>query len=205
MSIKLIKQEVGPWPMNMYILICEQTRASVIIDPGADLVKIMKHVEGTQVDKIILTHGHPDHVGVLDEIKQQTDAPVYIHPIDAEHFGINFDVAISDGDDIMFGSQRIRAVHTPGHTQGMISLDLGDGRVIVGDTIFVGGPGRTWSAEDFETTMRVMQETVFQWPDETVFFPGHGPNGKIGKERPAFETFVARGWSPDTQGDVTWK
>jgi glyoxylase-like metal-dependent hydrolase (beta-lactamase superfamily II) len=86
----------------------------------------------------------------------------------------------------------------------MTSFDLGDGRVIVGDTIFVNGPGKTWSAEDFNTTIRTMQEVVFKWPDDTEFFPGHGPNGKIGSERPKFEAFLAKGWSEGLHGDVTW-
>jgi glyoxylase-like metal-dependent hydrolase (beta-lactamase superfamily II) len=50
-----------------------------------------------------------------------------------------------------------------------------------------------------------MQEIVFSWPDETIFYPGHGPSGKIGEERPAFEAFVRRGWTDDLYGDVTWK
>jgi glyoxylase-like metal-dependent hydrolase (beta-lactamase superfamily II) len=84
-------------------------------------------------------------------------------------------------------------------------LDLGDGRILVGDTIFVGGPGKTWSSDEFATTMRTMQEIVFKWPDETRFYPGHGPSGTIGAERPAFESFVARGWSSKLYGDVTWE
>ena len=87
----------------------------------------------------------------------------------------------------------------------MTCLDLGDRRILVGDTIFVGGPGKTWSAQEFSTTMRTMQEIVFAWPDETRFYPGHGPSGVIGTERPAFERFVARGWSPKLHGDVTWE
>ena len=74
----------------------------------------------------------------------------------------------------------------------------------MGDTVFVGGPGRTWSPADFTVTMQTMQNIVFQWSDETKFFPGHGPSGIIGKERPAFEAFTARGWSDDLEGDVSW-
>jgi glyoxylase-like metal-dependent hydrolase (beta-lactamase superfamily II) len=86
----------------------------------------------------------------------------------------------------------------------MTCLDLGDGRILVGDTIFVGGPGKTWSGEDFATTMGTMQQIVFTWPDETQFFPGHGSSGVIGEERPVFEAFVTRGWSSKLHGDVTW-
>jgi glyoxylase-like metal-dependent hydrolase (beta-lactamase superfamily II) len=106
---------------------------------------------------------------------------------------------------IPVGNLNLKVIHTPGHTAGQCCFNLGDGRVVVGDTIFVGGPGRTWSPEDFDTTMRTMQQIVFQWPDETQFFPGHGPSGSIGQERPAFEAFVTRGWPEDLEGDVTWE
>jgi glyoxylase-like metal-dependent hydrolase (beta-lactamase superfamily II) len=106
---------------------------------------------------------------------------------------------------IAFGNNKIRAIYTPGHTPGSTCFDIGNGRMIVGDTIFVGGPGHTESPEDFLTTMHTMQHIVFSWPDETTFFPGHGPSGSIGTERPDFEAFAARGWPENLHGDITWK
>jgi len=205
MSLKLITQAVGPWLMNAYILIDEETNTSAIIDPGADAETILSLTDGTQVAAIFITHGHADHVSALAEVKAATNAPVYMNSIDAEGFKLNFDQPLQDGLLIPVGNQQLRAIHTPGHTPGLTCLDLGDGRILVGDTIFVGGPGKTWSGEDFATTMRTMQQIVFTWPDETRFFPGHGPSGMIGQERPAFEAFVARGWSPKLHGDVTWE
>jgi glyoxylase-like metal-dependent hydrolase (beta-lactamase superfamily II) len=205
MTLKLIKQAVGPWPMNAYILIDEETNTSAIIDPGADAETILALTDGTQVAAIFITHGHADHVGALAEVKSASNAPVYMNPIDAEGFKLNFDQPLQDGQQVAIGNQQLRAIHTPGHTPGLTCLDLGDGRILVGDTIFVGGPGKTWSGEDFATTMRTMQQIVFTWPDETRFFPGHGPSGMIGQERPAFKAFVARGWPPKLHGDVTWE
>ena len=205
MTLKLIKLEVGPWPMNAHILVDEESNTSDIVDPGADANRILSAVEGTQVAVILVTHGHADHVGALDEIKSATHAPVFMNPIDAGGFNLHFDQALQDGQLISIGNQQLRAIHTPGHTPGQTSLDLGDGRILVGDTIFVGGPGKTWSGEDFATTVRTMQEIVFNWPDETRFYPGHGPSGLISQERIAFEAFVARGWSSDLYGDVTWE
>ena len=204
MALKLIKQEAGPWPMNAYVLIDEDVQTSVIIDPGADADKLLSLVQGTRVSGILVTHGHADHVGALDEVKSATGAPVYMNPIDAEGFNLQFDQVLQDNQLVAIGNQQVRAIHTPGHTPGMICLDLGDGRILVGDTIFVGGPGKTWSGEDFATTMHTMQQIVFAWSDETQFYPGHGPSGVIGQERPAFEAFVARGWPSDLHGDVTW-
>ena len=114
------------------------------------------------------------------------------------------DTPLEDGLQIPVGNHNLKVIHTPGHTPGQCCFDLGDGRVVVGDTVFVGGPGRTWSPADFAVTMQTMQEIVFQWPDETEFFPGHGPGGRIGNEKSAFEAFVARGWPDNLEGDVSW-
>lgn len=205
MQVKLIQKAVGPWPMNTYIVIDEATQTSVIIDLGAEPDTILSLVAGTKVDKILLTHGHEDHVMALDNVKDATNAPIYLHPKDAAHFDLNFDIPLQGGDEIPVGDRTLEVIHTPGHTPGQCCFALGDGRIVVGDTIFVGGPGRTWSPEDFATTMQTMRNIVFQWPDETEFFPGHGPSGKIGDERTAFEAFVARGWPEHLEGDVAWE
>jgi glyoxylase-like metal-dependent hydrolase (beta-lactamase superfamily II) len=189
--------------MNTYAIICPTSGRSAIIDPGADPDTILGLVEATQVEMILLTHAHGDHVGALAEIKAATAAPVYLHPAEHAKFGVAYDRPLQGGGTLAVGEVQVRTVHTPGHTPGMISLVL-DHRVVVGDTLFVGGPGRTASPEDFATTMQTMQQIVFAWPDETEFYPGHGPSGTIGAERPAFEAFVARGWPADLHGDVTW-
>jgi glyoxylase-like metal-dependent hydrolase (beta-lactamase superfamily II) len=205
MKALLRQQPVGPWPMNTYVVICEQTQASAIIDPGADADTILSLVAGTNVEAILLTHGHGDHIMALDEVKKRTGAPVHLHPKEAAHFDLPFDIPLEAGQSIAIGNLNLKIIHTPGHTPGQCCFDLADGRIIVGDTVFVGGPGRTQSPQDFTLTMETMQNIVFQWPDDTEFFPGHGPSGKIGEERTAFEAFLARGWPDDLEGDVTWQ
>jgi hydroxyacylglutathione hydrolase len=205
MGAELLSKAVGPWPMNTYMVVDQETGEGVVVDPGADPEAIREMAQGVQIKAILLTHGHPDHVGALEEIKLASGAPVYLHPEEARKFGLAYDQPLEDRTEIEVGNLRMKAIHAPGHTPGMTCLDLGDGRMLVGDTIFVGGPGRTWSPEDFSRTIKTMQEIVFAWPDETHFYPGHGPSGRIGQERPAFEAFLRRGWPPDLYGDVTWE
>jgi len=204
MPAKLIKKEVGPWSMNTYLVVCEETNCSAIVDPGADADDIIALAEGTNVVKILITHTHSDHIGALAEVKTATGAPVCVHPLDAKKARIQVDAPLQDGDQVDVGNLRLRVIHAPGHTPGQVCFALRDGRVLVGDTIFVGGPGRTDSPKDFAATMDTMRAIVFTWPDETAFYPGHGPSGEIGTERSAFEAFVARGWSSELRGDVTW-
>lgn len=202
---KLYSCTVGPWPMNVYVIKCPITNKCAVIDPGADIGIIMDIVGDAIVSKILLTHGHFDHVGALPELKSITKAPVYINHFDGELFNVKFDENLNHLDTIIIGEQSIEVFHTPGHTPGMVSFNLGDLRIIVGDTLFVGGPGRTNTPVDFLTTMKTMEEIVFIWDDETEFYPGHGSPGTIGIERPDYERFVKRGWQEGLHGDITWK
>jgi len=204
MSLILKHKMVGPWPMNVYVLICKKSMKSAVIDPGADADKILSLAEGTHITKILITHGHFDHVDALETLVEKTGADVMIHPTDAEKFELKYGSPLNDGKLIAIGEETVRAIHSPGHTPGMTCFDLGDDRIIVGDTVFVGGPGKTWSVEEFHTQMETMRNIVFAWPDETKFFPGHGPAGVIGEERPAYEAFANKGWDPGLFGDVAW-
>ena len=196
--------QVGPWPMNTYVLICPDTGQSVLIDPGADPETLVEMLGDSSPIAILLTHAHYDHIGALDEMKGQLQVPIYIHPADS-HMGVEADAWFADGETFTVGHHTLKQIHTPGHTHGMITLMLPDQRAIVGDTIFKGGPGRTWAPHYFKVTMETLQNIVFQWPDETECFPGHGPSFRIGEERTAFEAFVKRGYPTDLRGDVTWE
>ena len=204
-GIHLISKSVGPWPMNTYLISCSIKNDSIIVDPGSEPDVIIDMASNTAVKGIYITHGHVDHIGALEEIKCVTNAPVYIHPFDANLFNIPYDHSLSNVDMISLGFQVLEVIHTPGHTPGMMSLKLDNNRVIVGDTIFVGGPGRTNSPAEFQITMKTMQEVVFAWQDKTVFYPGHGQPGTIGDERRSYEKFIKDGWSPQICGDVTWE
>jgi glyoxylase-like metal-dependent hydrolase (beta-lactamase superfamily II) len=127
-----------------------------------------------------------------------------MHPADSP-MGVAADMWFSDGSTFTLGQHTLHVIHTPGHTLGMVSLMLPDYRAIVGDTIFKGGPGKTWSPQYFVVTMNTMRNIVFRWPDETECFPGHGSSFRLGDERPAFEAFLLREHPDDLRGDVTWE
>ncbi len=202
-SLILKSASVGPWPMNAYALICPETKQSVLIDPGADPDTLAAMLNDTTPIAILLTHAHFDHVDALDEMKERLNVPVYLHPADS-HMGVEADEWFADGDAFTVGQHTLQIIHTPGHTHGMVTLMLPDHRAIVGDTVFQGGPGKTWAPHYFAVTMETMRNIVFQWPDETECFPGHGPSFRIGDERPAFEAFLEREHPANLRGDVSW-
>ena len=202
--VMLTKLAVGPYDTNCYLLTCPISGESIVIDPAADGQRILQEVEGTTVKHILLTHAHLDHVGALAEVRESTRAPLGVHPADAQHFEVEANFDLADGDVLEWGECQLRVVHTPGHTPGSVCLIL-DERVLVGDTIFPGGPGHSASPKAFEQILVTLQGTVFTWPDETELYPGHGAATTTGQERPAFEAFLQKPRPDGLCGDVTWE
>jgi len=199
----LRQAEVGPWPMNAYALICPNTKEGLLIDPGADPELLAGLLEGSKPTAILLTHSHPDHVGALDEMRRRLGVPVLAfdgpHLVDPQA-----DRCFVDGDRISVGDHQLRVGHAPGHIEDQVCLYLEhDTRAIVGDTIFDGGPGRTWSTEGFRTTLETLRRLVLPWPDETICYPGHGPSFRLGDRRAAIEAFLDREHG-NFFGDATW-
>lgn len=204
MNLELQRLEVGPWPMNCYLVRCPVTSQVAIVDPGGDADIILAAIGDAPICCILLTHGHPDHVGALEAVRQATGVPVGIHPADAGAFGVEADFPLTHGMSVENGQGRVTVAHVPGHTPGSVCLRL-NGQVVVGDAIFPGGPGHTVSPQALAQSLLSLGRVVFAWPDETELHPGHGGFTTVGAERAAFEQFVAADHPPGLCGDVAWR
>ncbi|MCP4111070.1 MAG: MBL fold metallo-hydrolase [Desulfobacteraceae bacterium] len=193
--------EVGPIMANCYIVGCEETKEAAVIDPGDETERILLSLAESNltVKYIIDTHGHFDHVGGNKKLKDATNAPILIHSLDvpmlghlsaaAAAWGLSADNSpepdrtIDEGDTISFGKITFKVLHTPGHSQGCISLHT-DGHVFVGDTLFSGSIGRTdLPGGDYNTLISSVRNKLFLLEDDVTVHCGHGPETTIGKEK----------------------
>ncbi|HRN67928.1 MAG TPA: MBL fold metallo-hydrolase [Promineifilum sp.] len=204
MAMELRTRQVGPWLMNTYALVCPKTRQSVLFDPGDDPDTLSEMLAGTLPVAILLTHTHPDHIGALSEMRRRLGVP--LGAFDGPHLnGLTLAEEILLRDDNLFtvGKHTLRVYSTPGHIPDQICFLVdGDNKAIVGDTLFDGGPGKTWSAAGFRQTLDSLH-IVLGWPNDIVCYPGHGPHFRLGDRRAQIETFVERDHG-DFFGDATW-
>jgi len=203
-NTELHRLETEPFGTNAYIVSCCESRKAVLIDaPGsADLIK--EKFKDTEVQFILMTHGHGDHTMALEELHEDLKAPLAVHDGDAAMLPIKADHLLKDGDLFQCGSDKMEVIHVPGHTPGSLCFKIGK-YLISGDTLFPGGPGKTGSEKDFKIIMTSIKEKLLTLPDETVILPGHGNQTTIGEERKQIEDFINKGYPDNLHGDVTWK
>lgn len=202
-NIKISKFQIGDtMTSNVYIVWDQNTKQAVIIDPGFDDQNILDIINDLdlKVEKILLTHGHFDHIGGLQKLLDLTDAEVYISEKDSDFLkdpnlnlsiqagfpAISIDtpvIKVKNGDKIeLLPDLDVTVLETPGHTPGSICF-VGDHMIFSGDVLFEGSIGRT----DFPGgSIEEMSESLgklLQFNDNTVILPGHGPATTIARER----------------------
>ena len=194
---------VGMLQCNCSIFGDETSREAIVIDPGDEIEEIVKILERHQlrVKAIVITHAHIDHIGGAAKLKALTAAPVYMNENDqplydrmdmqAAWLGVEtpqqtrIDVAAREGDKLTLGAADFQILHTPGHSQGSMSLWIpAENKLIAGDTLFRDSIGRTdLPGGDYAQILRSIADKLLVLPDAAVVVPGHGPNTTIGRER----------------------
>lgn len=196
---------VTPFQQNCTVFFDDESRQGVIVDPGGDVETILQivHENGLTLREIWLTHGHIDHAGGADELRERLSLPVVgPHKDDlpllsriekqAETYGIPGSVRnvtpdrwLEDGDEVSFGDHVFEVRHCPGHAPGhVIYYNRAQGFAHLGDVLFNGSIGRTdLPGGDHATLLRSIKEKVLPLGDDVGFICGHGPGGRIGEER----------------------
>jgi hydroxyacylglutathione hydrolase len=202
--IQIDRLALGPFSTNAYVVTCQKTAESLVVDAPGDIGKIVTALHHTHPRYILITHGHIDHISELVDLKKALSLPVAAHPGDIEALPLDPDILLGDSDLLPLGAIQLQVLHTPGHTPGSVCF-LADTYLLAGDTLFPGGPGHTGSPEDFQLIIQSLMRRIFPLPDETHVYPGHGDATVLGKEKKAFRAFSARRHTPQLCGDVVWE
>jgi glyoxylase-like metal-dependent hydrolase (beta-lactamase superfamily II) len=203
-NIRVVKlSNLGPYGNNAYVIADANSGDALIIDMPSGSAATLEATAGLTVRGILITHTHPDHWAEYDLVRDATAAPVYCHPSERIMPAAKIDRQLSDGDEVVAGSVRVRAVHTPGHTPGSTCFTAGR-FLFSGDTLFPGGPGRTQTPQDLEETIKSITSRLHTLPEETLVLPGHGDNTSIGDSKREYAVFATRERDPGLCGDVTW-
>lgn len=188
---------------NTVLVVCDDARTAILIDPGAatPVALAAARARGLDVAAILLTHAHFDHIEGVARAREATGAPVYLHPDDrilydnvgsqAAAFGVPYqeqpppDIDLVPGENVSFGGSEFEVVFAPGHAPGhVIFVSTTEPVAIVGDVIFLGSIGRTdLPGGDYRVLMDSIQRTVLTLPPETRLYTGHGPETTVGHEQ----------------------
>ena len=170
-EIEQVRLSMDGFEVNSYVV--HAPEGNIVVDAGAEPEKILGALRAPVV-AILVTHGHADHVGALEEIRGETGATLYMHPADAEGAGVRGYEPLQDGEGMALAGQGFYVLHTPGHTLGSVSFLVGPDQ-IVGDLILPGSVGRTdrpdASWEQIEVSLR---RVMPYWEPSTRLYAGHG-------------------------------
>jgi len=193
---------LGPLQTNAYLLTGADPTRGVIIDPGMNPGGLIRNIEGMEIEAILLTHAHFDHMGGVDEIRKLKNCPVYLHPLESEWLTnpklngslmwpnvsppLTTDPAeydLAEGQTLKLIGLEFKVFHTPGHSPGSVSFLCGND-LFSGDVLFRLGVGRTDLAGGRERDLfDSIRGKLFKLDDEVKVYPGHGSRTTIGFER----------------------
>lgn len=200
--LTITKVSVGSMDNNAYLLTCTATQEALLVDAAAEPDRLADLVGAadTRPDlrHLVTTHRHQDHWQALGAVAGMFETRQIAHPLDAPELPIPMDELVEHGSTIGFGEIELEVIHLRGHTPGSIALlyrGAGEPHLWTGDSLFPGGPGKTWSAEDFTSLVDDLESRVFgELPDGTWVYPGHGDDTTLGRERPSLPEWRERGW-----------
>lgn len=196
---------------RVYLVTCKETGTQLLIDAADDpdaisrLVAAGAHDVDTKcaccgnVQLIVTTHSHWDHVRALAEIKSRSEALTACGSADEADISVPMDVTFEDGDTADLEGFTLDVIGLSGHTPGSIALaftpDEGPTYIFTGDSLFPGGVGKTGSPEAFTSLLHDVRTKIFDvYDDDTVVLPGHGESTTLGAERPHLDEWAERGW-----------
>jgi glyoxylase-like metal-dependent hydrolase (beta-lactamase superfamily II) len=195
---------LGPFAQNCYLVRSEMGSGCWIVDPGFEPAEVISRVRALKITPraIVLTHAHVDHIAGIDiALRAFPGTPVLLHEAEKEWLGdplLNLsalsgvpvtahgpDRLLRDNDLLTLEGMEWKVLHTPGHSPGSVTLHHAPSNIaIVGDALFAGSIGRTdFPGSDFKTLERAIKTRLYTLPDETVVYPGHGPDTTIGAEK----------------------
>ncbi len=199
-TLKVRSFAVMPFDENCYV-VSDDSGEGVVIDPGGMEEAILSYIreEKLKIAAVLNTHGHCDHIGANDAIRDAVGAELYIHKADAPMLSdvkLNLSAfmgfhaesrpaehLLTEGDTISFGSSELQVIHTPGHTIGGVCF-VGDGAVFTGDTLFAGSIGRSDFPGGSETELiGNIKKKLLTLPENMKVYAGHGPSSEIGWEK----------------------
>jgi hydroxyacylglutathione hydrolase len=186
---------------NCYLIRRRDTRSALVIDPGLQLDRVRQQIEleGLTLERILVTHGHIDHVAGVPALQAFTSSPIAMHPDDLAILdwaaiaqypfvppgftSFAIDTVLTHGTTLAFQDISLRVLHTPGHTQGSVCFLIGLD-CFAGDTLFQRGIGRTdLPGGDTSKIVFSIRNVLYALPPKTVVHPGHGPATTIEEER----------------------
>ena len=200
MTLKIVQIPVGALAMNATLVMDEESRETIFFDPGDEIERILEiaNHENMIITRLIATHCHVDHIAGANTAMEKLDLPLEICPLGKDLLGnvgpiaaaFGYSVSeikeggyLNEGDIVKIGKNEFTILHCPGHSPDSLCF-YSEGVLIGGDVIFRGSLGRTdLPGGNTEQLMNSITEKIYDLPEDTIIYPGHGPKTDLGREK----------------------